>query len=39
MLPLPLFGLVRDRAAVLEDTWKARYHDVATQTDSSPHAM
>jgi hypothetical protein len=36
MLPLPLFGLVRDRAAVLEDTWKARYHDVVTRADSSP---
>jgi hypothetical protein len=36
MLPLPLFGLVRDRAAVLEDTWRARYHDVVTRADSSP---
>jgi hypothetical protein len=36
MLPLPLFGLVRDRAAVLEDAWKARYHDVVTPADSSP---
>jgi hypothetical protein len=36
MLPLPLFGLVRDRAAVLEDTWKDRYDDVATRGDSSP---
>ena len=28
MFPLPSFGLVRDRAAVLEDTWKARYKEV-----------
>src|SRR5262249_51170763 len=36
MLPLPLFGLVRDRAAVLEDTWKDRFHDVAARADSYP---
>jgi hypothetical protein len=36
MLPLPLFGLVRDRAAVLEDTWNARYQDVVKLADPSP---
>jgi hypothetical protein len=36
MLPLPLFGLVRDRAAVLEDTWKDRFYEVAARADSSP---
>jgi hypothetical protein len=33
MLSLPLFGLVRDRAAVLEDTWNARYQDVVKLAD------
>jgi hypothetical protein len=36
MLSLPLFGLVRDRAAVLEDTWNARYQDVVKLADPSP---
>jgi hypothetical protein len=36
MLPLPLFGLVRDRAAVLEETWNARYQNLVKQADPTP---